>query len=55
MKKNIYEKIAYVICVIFIVWIVASFIDVNAHNDVFAEDYGNYASWNVFELFFDIL
>lgn len=47
------KKIFYVVCVLVMIWLIASFIDVNAHNDVFAEDFGNYASWNVFELFLD--
>lgn len=45
MKKA--EKIFYILCVLFFIWIAASFIDVNAHN---MSDQV-YASWNIFNVF----
>lgn len=31
-------------------WIIASTIDINLHNDITEEDYSAYASWNFFTL-----
>jgi hypothetical protein len=31
-------------------WVAASTIDVNCHNDITKEDYSAYASWNFFTL-----
>lgn len=33
---------------LFTLWIVVSFIDINMHNDPFAEDYKEYQEWNAF-------
>lgn len=42
LRKNF----KYIICILIIGWIIASFIDVNIHNMTTCE----YASWNAFEL-----
>lgn len=47
------KKIFYVVCVLVIIWFVASFIDVNAHNDITKENCGQVSSWNLFNLFFE--
>ena len=36
---------------IFALWAAASFIDVNMHNDIFMENYGEFANWNLFTSF----
>ena len=36
---------------IFALWAAASFIDVNMHNDIFMENYGEFANWNLFTIF----
>ena len=51
MTKKIVSVIG-VLGVILMIWIAVSFVDVNAHNDVFADDYKDYFSWNFFEIFF---
>lgn len=33
---------------LFLLWVAASTIDVNCHNDITKENYGAYASWNFF-------
>lgn len=35
----------------FTLWAAASFIDVNMHNDIFMENYGEFANWNLFSIF----
>lgn len=47
-----------VVCVIggiLLFWIFASWIDINNHNGVFSEDFGDYASWNFFIVWGEIL
>jgi len=34
-------------------WLFASWVDVNAHNDYFAKDYQDFADWNFFIHFAD--
>lgn len=46
MRKS--EKVLYAVCILFIVWLVLSFINIVMHN---MSDY-NYASWNMIELLF---
>lgn len=53
MTKKIITVIG-ILGVLLMIWIAVSFIDVNMHNDVFADDYKNYASWNFFEVFFGV-
>lgn len=45
--KKIIENITYGVCLIILIWGVASFIDVNAHNMTDQQ----YASWNLFNVF----
>lgn len=49
MKKKLYV-VCYVIMILFIAWVLMSFIDINAHNKF--GDY-NYGIWNFFTLVFD--
>lgn len=51
MKKKIGNLIA-ILGVVFAVWIIASWININNHNNPFEEDYQQYASWNYFTLIF---
>lgn len=48
MKK--FVNVVATIGAILLFWIFASWVDVNNHNDVFDDDYHNYASWNFFEI-----
>ena len=53
--KNKKIKLKKKNCLIFLLtlfslWVVASTIDINLHNDVTEEDYLAYASWNFFTL-----
>ncbi len=47
-KKITLESIVCVIALVFLLWIIASFIDVNMHN---VSDF-NYTSWNLFNIVF---
>lgn len=53
--KNKKLKLKKKNCLIFLLmlfslWVAASTIDVNCHNDITKEDYSAYASWNFFTL-----
>ncbi len=53
MKKKIFkilENVMTVVSIAFVVWIVASWVDTNQHNDPMEEDYKEYAKWNMFEI-----
>ena len=52
MKKVRWDNIALLIVILFMVWLVASFVDVNIHNDICNPNYGDFANWNLFKLFF---
>lgn len=47
---NKIEKIFMIISIMFLLWIVASFVDVNLHNNIPGEAQ-NIAHWNFFKLF----
>ena len=54
MKKKIFKILDNVIitmCIALVMWIVASWVNINQHNSPMQEDYGNYAKWNIFEVF----
>lgn len=53
MRKIRYDRIAGVLMVLVLVWIVASFIDINLHNHPFTANYQHFAKWNAFILIFD--
>ena len=53
MKKKIFkifENAMTVVSIAFVVWIVASWVDTNQHNNPMEEDYKDYAKWNMFEI-----
>lgn len=50
---HVFQALAILVCILVYVWLFASFIDVNMHNDYFSEGYGEFAKWNAFVLFFD--
>ena len=50
MKKI--TNIIAVLSVVFILWIMVSFIDINMHNSPFSPDYQDYSFWNFFTVFF---
>ena len=53
MKKRIFkilENVMTVVSIAFVVWIVASWVDTNQHNNPMEEDYKDYAKWNMFEI-----
>lgn len=53
MKKKIFkilENVMTIVSIAFVVWIVASWVDINQHNNPMEEDYKNYAKWNMFEI-----
>jgi hypothetical protein len=51
MKK----VIPCLISILFIIWIIASVVDVNLHNQVFSETYQNFATWNLFTILHDFV
>ena len=51
MKKVRWNNIALFISIFVIFWIVASVVDVNIHNDICNNGYGDFAWWNLFEIF----
>ena len=51
--KNCFVALLYVISLIFGLWLFASWIDVNAHNNYFTSDYQDFADWNFFVHFVD--
>ena len=53
MKKKIFkilENVMAIVSIAFVVWIVASWVDINQHNNPMEEDYKDYAKWNMFEI-----
>lgn len=48
--KKFKENILLVLAAIVILWGVASFVDINLHNNPMEEDYKDYASWNFFTI-----
>ena len=53
MKKKIFkilENVMTVVSIAFVMWIVASWVDTNQHNNPMEEDYKDYAKWNMFEI-----
>ena len=44
------KKIVYFVCIVALIWLVASFVDVNMHNGIFSDNYQQYASWNLFAM-----
>ena len=53
MKKKIFkilENVMTIVSIAFVVWIVASWVDTNQHNNPMEEDYKDYAKWNMFEI-----
>ena len=53
-KREIFSRVALIITIAFLVWLAASFIDVNMHNSLNSE-YGNFHEWNAFILFYRVL
>ena len=54
MKKKIFkvfDNVITIMCIALVMWIVASRVNINQHNSPMQEDYGNYAKWNIFEVF----
>ena len=52
MKKKILN-LSTIISVMFMLWFVASFIDVNLYNTPFTDNYGQFANWNLFAILFN--
>lgn len=50
-KLKISRMFITLILLTFALWAAASFIDVNMHNDIFMENYGEFANWNLFSIF----
>ena len=50
MKKIKWNNILFLISIIFIIWFIVSFIDMNIHNDICNVNYNNFAKWNLFLL-----
>lgn len=53
-KREFFSHIGLIITIAFLVWLAASFIDVNMHNSLNSE-YGNFHAWNAFILFYRVL
>lgn len=47
-----WHNIGLLLIILIVVWIVASFVDVNIHNDICNSNYGEFAKWNLFTLLF---
>ena len=52
--KNCFVALLYVISLMFGLWLFASWVDVNAHNNYFTSDYQDFADWNFFVHFVDL-
>ena len=52
MKKIKWSNVLLLISVLFAVYMIASFVDVNIHNDICNPNYGDFAEWNFFRLMF---
>ena len=52
MRKVKWSNIGLLISIIFILYIVLSFIDTNIHNDVCSKNFLQYSSWNLFNILF---
>ena len=50
--KNVIENVAFVLCIIFAVWFICSFIEVNMKN---LTENPVYSNWNFFEIFLKCL
>jgi len=46
--SNVFWLIANVISICMGIWLFASWVDTNAHNNPFENDYGQFAEWNAF-------
>jgi uncharacterized membrane protein len=49
--KKVISNILTIVSVAMIVWLLLSFVDVNIHNNPAAENYQQFAQWNLFKLF----
>ena len=47
-----WHNIGLLLMILLVVWIVASFVDVNIHNDICNSNYGEFAKLNLFTLLF---
>ena len=45
-----WDNIGLLICIAFAVWLVASWVDANIHNDICNTNYGDYQPWNIFTM-----
>jgi len=50
MDENPVCLIVTLLSIAFLVWIIASTIDVDMHNMPYHKNYGQYASWNLWEI-----
>lgn len=50
--RNVIRPVFAVIEILLLIWIVASFIDVNLHNNYFNPNYQQFADWNLFIMLF---
>lgn len=48
---KVFDSVITIMCIAFVMWIVASWVNINQHNNPMQEDYKNYAKWNMFEVF----
>ena len=54
MKNKIFkafDSIVTIMCIAFVMWIVASWVNITQHNNPMQAAYKNYAKWNMFEVF----
>lgn len=49
MRRFIVNLIFTICCILFM-WVVASFFDINIHNDPLSKNYQNFSDWNFFIL-----
>ena len=47
---KVFDSVITIMCIAFVMWIVASWVNINQHNNPMQEDYKNYAKWNIFEV-----
>jgi hypothetical protein len=52
MKKVRWNNIVLLIGIVSILWVVASVVDVDIHNDICSPNYGNFSVWNIFNFIF---
>lgn len=54
MKRvlKVFDKVWYLLSIALVIWIFASWVNINSHNNPMEEDYKDYADWNIVTMVF---